>query len=136
MRYPTVILLAVTLGACTTAGRGAANSDVSLLVTPDRAAPGDTVTLVLRNDSDDTLGYNLCTSSLFRRTESDTWDPVPSDRACTMELRTLSPRQRATLRIDLPQDLAPATYRFESTVERLEPSVRETVTSGPFTVEP
>lgn len=134
MRYPTVILLGVTLGACMTAGRGA-TSDVSLIVTPERAAPGDTVTLVLRNDSDDTLGYNLCTSSLSRRTESDTWDTVPSDRACTLELRSLSPRQRATLRIDLPQDLAPGTYRFETAVERLEPSVRATVTSEPFTVD-
>lgn len=134
MRYPTLMLLAVTLGACATTGSGPTD-DMSLRVTPERAAPGDTVTLVLRNDSEDTLGYNLCTSDLFRRTDADTWDAVPSDRACTMELRSLSPRQRATFRLELAADVAPGTYRFETRVEVIQRDVRETVVTEPFEIE-
>lgn len=135
MRFPNLLIIAAALLACTTLGSGEGSNGVALIVTPERAAPGDTITLVLRNDSQDELGYNLCTSSLHRRTGEGAWDPIASERVCTLELRSLSPRQRATLRLDLPQNLAPGTYRFETAVERLELSVRQTVTSEPFTLE-
>lgn len=135
VRFSALMLVATAIVACTTAGSRAGSSDVALTVTPESAEPGDTVTLVLRNDSQDELGYNLCTSELSRQTGDDAWDPVPSDRACTMELRSLSPRQRATFRIDLPADLAPGTYRFETSVERMARNARETVATEPFTVE-
>lgn len=134
MRLLTLTLLAVAFVACTTTGSGAGSNGVTMTVTPERAEPGDSVTLVLRNDSQDELGYNLCTSGLLRRTDGDAWEPVPSDRACTRELRMLSPRQRATYDLDLPAGLAPGTYRFETNVQRIEQNVSETVASESFTV--
>lgn len=133
--FPILMLIAVAPIACTTVGSGTASNGVSLMVTPESAEPGDTMTLILRNDSQDELGYNLCTSELSRQAADDTWNPVPSDRACTMELRSLSPRQRATFRVDLPADLEPGTYRFATRFERMERSVRDTVVTEPFTVD-
>ena len=44
--------------------------------------------LLLRNGSAQAIGYNLCASTLERRS-GDGWQPVASQRVCTMELRLL-----------------------------------------------
>jgi hypothetical protein len=79
------------------------------------------VELQLRNDSRRTLGYNLCASSLERRI-GQAWQPVASQRICTMELRSLAPGEEA--RYSLPLGQLPAgEYRATTRVEGLPAAV-------------
>jgi hypothetical protein len=73
--------------------------------------------LRLRNDSNRTLGYNLCTSNVERR-NGQSWQAVASQRICTMELRTLPPGKEARYSLTLEQ-LAPGEYRVTTRVEGL-----------------
>lgn len=151
MRTFTAMLMIAIAAACQSGSEGGADagaegrppapdvtpeppaSDVVLRVEPDRTAPGETVELVLHNGSQGGIGYNLCTSALERRV-GEGWEPVPSDRVCTMELRMLEPGQDARYPLELPQDLAAGTYRASTNVERMETGAREGVTSNTFEV--
>lgn len=126
-------VLLVAAAACTTVQSGAGGAGVRLLVARPTVAAGDTVTITLENGSRDSIGYNLCTSGLERRSGGG-WSAVPNDRMCTMELRTLAPEARATYPLDIPSDLAPGEYRVVTGVERLAARERLEVTSEPFTV--
>ena len=108
-------------------------TDVVLRVSPDRVESGAFVHLILRNESDASVGYNLCTSVLERRT-TDGWEPVPSERVCTMELRTLSPGERAEYELEIPAGLAEGRYRATTTVERMGAGTRHAVWSDRFQV--
>lgn len=103
---------------------------VSLTASPARATAGSAMTLTLRNSSSQTIGYNLCTSGLL--TSSGT--AVPSDRVCTMELRTLEPAASATYSWALPADLAAGRYRFTTGIEWMGSNRRGSVQSNPFEV--
>jgi hypothetical protein len=74
------------------------------------------VLLRLTNGSRDAVGYNLCSSSLQRRSGS-TWQTQPTGEMCTMELRTLQPGASATFEKTLPTDIAPGDYRYVTRVE-------------------
>lgn len=129
------IVLAITLlGACSPSLRSAAaESDVVLDVEPSAVTPGDSIRLLLRNETAGPIGYNLCTSSLQRR-DGDAWRPVPSDRVCTMELRTLAPAEQTGYSLELPGELLPGEYRYTTTVERLDPGIRMGVQSDSFRI--
>ena len=73
--------------------------------------------LQLRNNSQRTLGYNLCASNLERRS-GQAWQPVASQRICTMELRTLAPGGEARYALAL-EELPPGEYRATTRVEGL-----------------
>jgi hypothetical protein len=132
MRVPTLIVAAVLLGACTTVPR-TMNDGIILRHTPEQPAPGDAVMLILDNGSAEVLGYNLCTSTLSRQVGAE-WEPLRSDRVCTLELRSLEPGQQAQFPIDLPHDLAPGTYRFHTTVERFGTGTSQEIAAEPFTI--
>lgn len=113
----------------------AAPGDVTLDVEPWTASAGDSVTLTLRNTLSETVGYNLCTSSLERRVGYD-WQAVPSERACTMELRTLGPDDQASYVIRLEPTTQAGEYRFRTAVTRMESEGRLDAVSDTFTVRP
>jgi hypothetical protein len=99
--------------------QGVVRSDVS--VTLDRAsyAAGATVTMTVRNQGRDTLGYNQCSSRAVERQEGSTWAGVPEpSRMCTMELRLLTPNETQAAKTDLPATLVPGTYRLVLTLGR------------------
>jgi hypothetical protein len=106
---------------------------VRLRVEPTELAAGDSITLVLENGSPDRIGYNLCTSDLQRSNDGG-WETVPSDRVCTMELRTLPPGERARYPLSLASGLAEGEYRYRTRVERLERGDRSDVPSEVFRV--
>lgn len=56
----------------------------------DRYAASAPVVLTLSNGGATELGYNLCSSTLERRTASG-WEAQRVDLVCTMELRGLAP---------------------------------------------
>lgn len=91
---------------------------------------GSTMVLTLANGSQQTIGYNLCTSSL----ETASGAPVPTGLVCTMELRTLQPGGTASFNYPLPANLADGRYRFSTNVERMPAGDRGTVTSNTFDV--
>lgn len=108
--------------------------EVTLAVEPANPSPGDSVSITLRNGSGAALHYNLCASGLERQTNGG-WETVPSERVCTMELRTLEPSADASFALELPNDLQPGGYRFRTSVEILDSGERNDVTSDPFRVE-
>lgn len=128
------LVFAVLLAACGPSIRGATASDaVSLHVEPTTVAAGDPVTLTLKNGSSDGVGYNLCTSVLERRSGDD-WQALPSDRACTMELRILQPAQDTQYQMALDEALGPGEYRFHTVVYLGDPPARSDVWSDAFEI--
>jgi hypothetical protein len=110
------------------AGEPAGGVELSALPAETRA--NSTVTLTLSNGSDEQVGYNLCTSAL----ESAAGREVPTNRVCTMELRTLEPGRTATYGYRLPVNMLDGSYRFASQVHRMESGEIVTVRSSGFTV--
>jgi hypothetical protein len=131
-----IILSAATilLCACSTGMQsGDPAADVHLTVQPTTAAAGDSIVLSLHNGTGGQIGYNLCASSLTRRT-GDSWTAVPSDVICTMELRLLEGGQSASYRTTLPGGLSPGEYRYNTGIEVMQTNERRAVTSSGFTV--
>ncbi|CAN5703241.1 hypothetical protein BH23GEM6_BH23GEM6_19090 [soil metagenome] len=126
-----LILPVLVLAACAGAADVGPDQQVSLDVQPTALSPGEAVTLTLSNRTPWPIGYNLCTSSLERES-AGTWQPVPEDRICTMELRLLDPDERSELQLQLPADLAPASFRYTANVE--DRGSMEPVSSPPFQV--
>ncbi len=60
--------------------------------------------------------------------------PVRTDRVCTLELRTIESGRVATYPYQLPASVMPGTYRFSTTVERMQSGTRTTLTSNEITV--
>lgn len=77
--------------------------------------------LALRNGSAQAIGYNLCASSLERRS-GDRWQPVASQRICTMELRSLAPGGEARYRVPL-ENVPPGEYRARARIDGTPPEV-------------
>jgi hypothetical protein len=77
--------------------------------------------LQVHNRSSQPIGYNLCASSLERRSEGR-WQAVPTQRMCTMELRSLPPGEAARYRIAIT-DLAPGEYRARARIDGNPPEV-------------
>jgi hypothetical protein len=104
--------------------RGARNEpsqsgDVTLTLDLTSYAPGATVTMRLRNQTRDTLGFNQCSSRVVERQEGSNWVAHPEPgRMCTMELRLLMPNETSPATTDLPQDLRGGTYRIVVTFSR------------------
>jgi hypothetical protein len=112
-------VLPVALAACATPAAVTLDATVS---------QGRALELALRNGSSRAIGYNLCASGLERRSE-DGWQPVPSTRVCTMELRTLAPGGAARFRAP-PEALPPGEYRAVTRVDGGPAEVR----SEPFRI--
>lgn len=131
-----IILTAVFLLACgPSVQNGGAGSDISLDVVPTDVRAGATAELVLANETSGSIGYNLCTSALERRTAGG-WEGVQTDRVCTMELRKLPAGEATRYPYELPTELDEGEYRLLATVELMDEGGRQSVWTDPFTLEP
>lgn len=124
----------VLLLACAPSPESGETGDVRLNVEPESLSAGDSITLQLSNGSAEPVAYNLCTSELERLSDGE-WQAVPSDRVCTMELRSLPGGQRVRYELDLPSDLPAGEYRYRTRVARLDPGEGRMLRSGTFGVE-
>jgi hypothetical protein len=108
-------------------------NDVQLTAQPTPRTAGDSISLVLANRSSGTVGYNLCTSSLQRRS-GDGWHPVPEDRVCTLELRMLPPGEQARFGLALPSQLEAGDYRYATRVENIDTGEAGEALTEPFRI--
>lgn len=123
-----VAVMVITLGACSSSLQsGGSVGNVSL--TAAATAAGDSIVLTLANGSAQPVGYNLCVTAAERR-DGETWQNVPADRVCTMELRTLNAGDQTTYTTTLPAGAAAGDYRFATRVEIPLNGEQQTVTSN------
>lgn len=99
----------------------------------DRYAAGSAVVLTLSNGGATEVGYNLCSSTLERRTGSG-WEAQRVDLVCTMELRGLAPGSSASFTHTLPAALAAGEYRYSTRVEERPGGAMRSVATDSFTV--
>jgi hypothetical protein len=136
MRF-TALLLALVLVSCAPvvtppqSGSGDARAELVTLST-ERVAT-DRVRLILQNGYNGPVGYNLCSSGLERRSGAS-WQPVPTDEVCTMEIRTLPGGQDATFEKRLPPSLSAGEYRYVTSVEIPFPGQMTRIASPGFRV--
>jgi hypothetical protein len=128
----TIALLLTLLTAACAVGVGA-TGDLVLERAPESLRAGETITLTLRNGTSEQVGYNLCTSALERES-GGAWAPVPTDRMCTMELRTLEPGAEADYPYELPTSLAAGRYRLSAGVTMMGSREQRVVATEPFQV--
>lgn len=129
-------LLSLILGACRTpdAAPPPPRSSASIAGVTLAAAPlGETVRLTLTNESNDPVGYNLCSSAMLRR-DGNQWSPLPSEVFCTMEIRTLSPGASDTFAYPLTPGLEPGEYSWRANVEIPFGGTRREVVSNPVSL--
>lgn len=122
-----LVVLGLVLCACGPSMQGGGSGDIRLAAAA--TAAGDSIELTLTNRSAQEIGYNLCTTAIERRVGDD-WQPVRTDRVCTMELRTLQPGAEATYRTTLPPGTTAGDYRFHTTVHLLSAEERRDVRSN------
>lgn len=115
------LVLVVGMGACDAVGLGGggAPKGISLDVPKTQWDRSETIQLRLRNDTDRSLGYNLCIRTLDRRVAGG-WVPVqskPENTACTGELNVLQPGREALSGQTIYSFIPGGTYRFRTSVE-------------------
>jgi hypothetical protein len=131
----------------------ASDGMATLTVEGDAYHQGDTTRIILSNQTDHPVIYNLCFSGLERSVD-DGWSyvigPTPpidgeTDRSavCQAIARTLAPDRTARLQFPLPDTLSEGTYRITTDVEvtadgenlSRENDGRRTLATEPFIVE-
>jgi hypothetical protein len=139
---PLAALLSLGCSSSSPTGSGAGTPVAVLLNTEgitfaaERPAyrRGDTATIVLRNGTSQSLGYNLCHSSRELRTGAS-WTRISSLRLCTMELRVLAPGSETQLKEPITGEWQPGEYRMVTVVERMRSGDRGEIFTPAFTVE-
>lgn len=110
------------------------SDDVDLRADADSFEPGATVSLTLRNESGEALGYNLCFHDLERR-EDDGWERVSgAGQICTAVLYTLEDGGSATYSASLPSTLGEGAYRFRTSVHFVDRGESRDAVTPPFEV--
>ena len=111
LRVLTLAILVLGCAACASQG-----VTLTAAVSQERS-----LQLSLRNGSAQAIGYNLCASSLERRSEGR-WQAVPTQRVCTMELRSLPPGGAARYQVSL-EDVPSGEYRARARIDGHPPEV-------------
>jgi len=96
--------------------------------------PGEDIGLRLVNQTDLSLRYNLCRSTVQRRSESG-WVSVNLNRACPDVRFRLAPTETAAFDLPTPMSLPPGTYRVVTPVS-YEDRDMQTLRTGEFQVAP
>ena len=128
------LLMVAVVAACDVAEEVGVAPTVQLAVAPMLVPAGDSATITLTTTVPGGVRYNLCTSTLEHRTGYD-WQPVPSDRVCTMELRLLEPGGEAQFTFQLPASLEGGEYRYHTRVERVDAGEMADARTAPFRVQ-
>jgi hypothetical protein len=102
---------------------GPDDEGIVLTVDAEAYSPGAVITGELRNESSESIGYNLCFSGFYRRRGFD-WSSVSAlfgpGLACATIQLGLAPGATARFEIALPSALTAGTYRLQTEVETRE----------------
>ncbi len=131
MRTLLASALVLVVG-CASGQWGSSVDGIRLQARVNPADPG-TMILTLENGSSQSVGYNLCTSSI-ERMDGTSWTRVEEDRACTMELRMLEPGGTDQFTVSLPPGAEPGEYRYTTSVNRDDTGNALTVSSNTFRI--
>ena len=127
----TIICLALAAGTVLFYIRSASTS-VALDAEPSVVAPGESVTITITNNSEETVGWGY-QYELHRRVGDD-WTSVPLEGGFQLPLLTLPPGEtRVTNEIN--QALEPGTYRVTKSVSIPPMNRKEIGLSTTFTVD-
>ena len=109
---------------------------VTLATNSKTYSPGDEITVILVNRSRTPFGYNLCRAGLDRYIEDD-WRQVQATlvEACTAELRTLYPGQRAAFSFRTERVLRRGQYRIRAVLSDTPRGTRVTAISNSFMLQ-
>lgn len=111
-----------------------ASDEVALRADADSFEPGATVSLTLRNESGEAVGYNLCFHEL-ERLEGGGWAPVTgAGQICTAVLYTLEDGRSVTYSVSLPSTLGEGVYRFRTSIHFVDRGESRDAVTGPFEV--
>jgi hypothetical protein len=85
---------------------------ITFTLDPDEGlTPGEVVTLILRNDTGNLVGYNLCLSSFLVRSGAE-WRSMPTHQGCTLMFSELPAGAEVRYDREVPASLESGTYRF------------------------
>ena len=95
---------------------------------------GDTAKIVLRNETDATIGYNLCTSARELRGGSG-WKRYETLRLCAAAFFNLAPGEEAVLSEPITREWQPGEYRMVTTINMPARNAHGEVFTPSFTVK-
>lgn len=98
------------LGGCTGSIGSASSNGGPFYTATSSILPGEDIGLRLVNQTEMSLRYNLCRSTVQRRSEGD-WVSVNLNRACPDVRFRLAPTETAAFDLPTPMSLPPGTYR-------------------------
>ena len=96
---------------------------------------GETAKIVLRNETDGTIGYNLCVSARELRSGSE-WKRYDPLRVCTAAFFNLAPGAETVLDEPITYEWQPGEYRMVTTINMPARNAHGEVFTPSFTVEP
>ena len=95
LRGSSLYALLLLLGGCDLLGLSG-SGDVVLTTVEDVYAPGEALALRIKNNTSETIGFNLCFSGIERQV-GDGWRPlVEPDKTCPLYLKLLEPGKTTT----------------------------------------
>ena len=116
MRISTTLLVVALLAACASDDPQNGSSELALDFETLPSAPGEEVSLILRNGSDFQVSYNLCASRLSHQSGEE-WVSGGLLGECTMERETLEAGGEDSYEFALPEELDGGNYRIIARVE-------------------
>jgi len=133
MRKMLALLLVLVCAGCANGLLPQDGADATLRTDRSEYDPGEAATLELSNNSDGSVGYNLCFSQL-ERFSSTGWTLAQGTRTGCLGIQlSLEPGERATGQWLLSADLRAGMYRISTHIEESDGDAKR-VSSEPFTV--
>jgi hypothetical protein len=120
------------LGGCTGSIGSASSNGGPFYTATSSILPGEDIGLRLVNQTDLSLRYNLCRSTVQRRSGGE-WASAGLNRTCPDVRFRLAPTETAAFDLPTPRNLPPGTYRVLTPVS-YEDREMQTLRTGEFQV--
>lgn len=134
MRYLFVVILLLLAGGCKPSQPTTEAQALRFTTDQEHYVSEAEVLLRLNNQTDETIGYNLCSSELEQRTDQGWQHVADSTTVCTMIQHGLAPGDSTTYTKTLMQGLPESIYRFRTSVEYRDTGRQEMIVTDAFSV--
>lgn len=109
-----ILLVSVLFVTAWALGIGA---ELDIEVPAETYPPGFSMDFFIKNTGWRTVEFNPCWDAHLERQTSDGWKRVNVEKVCTAELRLFGRGNLTVGGLDLPDDIAPGTYRVVESVD-------------------